>query len=180
MAEENAAAKDASAPAAPSGGGNKQSLLLMLLAVINMAVVAGVGFMLYQGKKKEAAEPKIEHVIKGEHETQEAEAHEEKSFVGKVVPLETFIVNLSGSKGRRIAKVNMELELKGDNVQEEIEKRKAQIRDIIIIILSGKTYDDVSAKDGKEKLREEIKDTVNAFLTKGKIQAVYFTEFIYN
>ena len=180
MAEENAAAKDASTPAPAGGGGNKQSLLLMLLAVINMAVVAGVGFMLYQGKKKEAAEPKIEHVIKGEHETQAAEAHEEKSFVGKVVPLETFIVNLSGSKGRRIAKVNMELELKGDNVQEEIEKRKAQIRDIIIIILSGKTYDDVAVKDGKEKLREEIKDTVNAFLTKGKIQAVYFTEFIYN
>lgn len=179
MAEENAAAKDA-APAAPAGSpSGKQPLILMALAIVNMAVVAGVGFMLYAGKKKEASEPKIEHVIKGEHEAQEKDAHEEKGFVGKVVPLETFIVNLAGSKGRRIAKVNMELELNGSNVQEEIEKRKAQIRDIIIIILSGKTYDEVSNKEGKETLREEVKDTVNAFLTKGKIQAVYFTEFIY-
>lgn len=180
MAEENAAAKDAQAPAAAASSGSKQPIILMALALVNMLVVAGVGFMLYQGKKKEAAEPKIEHVIKGEHEAQEKEAHEEKAFVGKVVPLETFIVNLSGSKGRRIAKVNMELELKGDNVQDEIDKRKAQIRDIIIILLSGKTYDDVATKEGKEQLREEIKDTVNAFLTKGKIQSVYFTEFIYN
>ena len=180
MAEENAAAKDA-APAAPAGSsGSKQSMILMALAVVNMAVVAGVGFMIYQGKKKDAAEPKIEHVIKGEHEAQEHEAKEEKQFVGKVIPLETFIVNLAGSKGRRIAKVNMEIELNGPAVQEEIDKRKAQIRDIIIIILSGKTYDEVATKDGKETLREEIKDTVNAFLTKGKIQSVYFTEFIYN
>lgn len=178
MAEEKAAA--AEAPAAPAAPSSKQPVILMALAVVNMLVVAGVGFMLYQGKKKDAAQPKVEHVIEGEAHAQEKEAHEEKPFSGKVVPLETFIVNLSGSKGRRIAKVNMEIELKGENVQDEIDKRKAQIRDIIIILLSGKTYDEISLREGKEQLREEIKDTVNAFLTKGKIQNVFFTEFIYN
>lgn len=179
MAEENAAAKEA-APAAPAESKGKSPILLYVLAIVNMAVVFGVGFMLYKGKQKEAAEPKIEQVIKGEHEAQEKEAGEEKAFVGKVVPLETFIVNLSGSKGRRIAKVNMELELKGEQVTVEIEKRKAQIRDIIIIILSSKTYDEVSTREGKDGLKNEIKDTLNAFLTKGKIVNVYFTEFIYN
>lgn len=180
MAEENAAAKEA-APAAPAQGPNSKSpILLIALAVINMLVVAGVGFMLYKGKQKDAAEPKIEHVIKGEHDAQEKESHEEKAFIGKVVPLETFIVNLSGSKGRRIAKVNMELELQGEQVQVEIDKRKAQIRDIIIIILSSKTYDAVAEREGKDSLKNEIKDTLNAFLTKGKIVNVYFTEFIYN
>ncbi len=181
MAEENAA-KEAPAAAAPAPGndGNKSPVLLIALAVINMLVVAGVGFMLYQGKKKEAAEPKIQDVIKGEHEQQAKEATEEKSFIGKVIPLETFIVNLSGTKGRRIAKVNMELELQGPQVQLEIEKRKAQIRDIIIIILSSKTYDEVAQREGKDSLKNEIKDTLNAFLTKGKILNVYFTEFIYN
>lgn len=178
MAEEKAAAPEA-APAPSGSSSGKQSLILMALAVVNMLVVAGVGFMVWQAKKKEAAEPKIEHVIKGEHEAQQAEAVEEKSFIGKVIPLETFVVNLAGSKGRRIAKVNIELELAGDNVQIEIEQRKAQVRDIIIIILSGKTYDQVANKEGKDQLRDEIKDTVNAFLTKGKIKNVFFTEFIY-
>jgi flagellar FliL protein len=179
VAEENAAAKEA-APAAPAEGKGKSPILLYVLAIVNMAVVLGVGFMLYKGKQKEAAEPKIEQVIKGEHEAQEKEAGEEKAFVGKVIPLETFIVNLSGSKGRRIAKINMEIELKGEQVAVEIEKRKAQIRDIIIIILSSKTYDEVSTREGKDGLKNEIKDTLNAFLTKGKIINVYFTEFIYN
>ena len=64
--------------------------------------------------------------------------------------------------------------------QEEIEKRKAQVRDIIIIILSSKTYEDVSSREGKDRLRNEIKDTINSFLVQGKIANVFFTEFIYN
>ena len=134
VAEEKAAAAEVSA--SPAGGAGQKPILLIALAVINMLVVAGVGFMLYQGKKKEAAEPKIEDVIKGEAEAQHHEKTEEKEIIGKVIPLETFIVNLAGSKGRKVAKVNMELEVQGDRVLEEIEKRKAQIRDIIIIILS--------------------------------------------
>lgn len=177
MAEEKAAAP---APeAAPSGGSSKAPILLIALAVINMLVVAGVGFMLFQNRKKEAAEPKLEHVVKGEHETHEHEKTEEKSVVGKIIPLETFIVNLAGSKGRRIAKVNIELEISGENLMTEIEQRKAQIRDMIIILLSGKTYDQVATKEGKDQLREEIMKTVNSFLTKGKINQVYFTEFLY-
>lgn len=178
MAEEKAEAVEAAAPA--GGGSGQKPILLIAMAVINMLIVAGVGFMLYSGKKKEAAEPKIEHVIKGEHEAQEKEKTEEKEFVGKVIPLETFIVNLAGSKGRKVAKVNMELELKGEKVAEEIDKRKAQIRDIIIIILSSKTYEEVSNREGKDSLRSEIKDTINAFLVQGKISNVFFTEFIYN
>ena len=184
MAEEKApAAADAAAAAPASGSGakaSKQTLILMVLAVVNMVVVAGVGFMIFTGKKKDAAEPKIEHVIKGEHETQEQEQMEEKEVIGKVIPLETFLVNLAGSKGHRVAKLNLEMEVENEAVSQEIEQRKAQIRDIIIVLLSSRTYDQVSSKEGQDGLKEEIKDTVNKFLTKGKIKQVYFTDFIYS
>lgn len=183
MAEEKAAAPAAEAPAPAAGGGNKNNIIYIVLIFINMIFLAGVGWMIYQGKKKDNAEPKIEHVIKGEHETQESEHKEEKQFVGKVIPLETFIVNLAGSKGRKVAKVMMELELKDNkdkNVADEIDKRKAQVRDIIIIILSAKKYEEISTKEGIENLKNEIKDTINSFLTNGKITNVFFTEFIYN
>ena len=179
MAEEKAAAP--SAESSQGGGSSGQKpVLWMALAIVNMLVVGLVGFMLYKGREKEAAQPKLEHVIGGEAQAQAREAIEEKQFVGKVVPLETFIVNLAGSKGRKVAKVNMELELKGSGVAEEIEKRKAQIRDYIIIILSSKTYEEISTKEGKNNLRAEIKDTINSYLTQGKITNVFFTEFIYN
>lgn len=160
--------------------GKQKPTLFIILSIFNMVIVVAVGVMLYLGKKKEAAQPTIEDVVRGEHEAQEKVKANADTYIGNLIPLETFLVNLAGSRGRKLAKVNMELEVEGEQVQEEIEKRKAQIRDIIIILLSSKTYSQVEDKEGKEHLRDEIRDTVNAFLTKGKINKVYFTEFIFN
>src|ERR1044072_7106916 len=144
-----------------------------------MAVVVGVGVMLFLGQKKKAAEPGIDDVIKGEKKTLEQEERS-KEFIGKLVPLEQFLVNLSGAHGRKLLKINMEFEESNAEVQEEIEKIKPKIRDYIIIIASSKSYAEVSTKDGKDALREEIKNQINLFLTKGQISKVFFTEFLFN
>lgn len=180
LAEEKEASTEPAATVAKSSIMDSKPYLLIGLVVINMLVVAFVGFMIWKGKKIEEAKPGIEKVIEGEIQTQQTEQIQSADEVGKVIPLETFIVNLAGSKGRKVLKVNMELEVKGQEVIQEIENRKAQIRDFIIIILSSKSYDEVSAKEGKDALRNEIKDNINSFLSKGKIINVYFTELIYN
>jgi flagellar FliL protein len=166
------------APIVVSSSGDRP-ILFIALAVFNMIVVVVVGAMIYANKKREAAEPKIDSVIRSEHDAQKKE-QEEPEFIGKLIPLETFLVNLSGSRGQKLAKINMELEVNNDEVQKEIEKLKPKIRDIIIIILSSKAYAQVATTEGKDALREEIRDQVNLFLTKGQINRVYFTEFIYN
>ncbi len=176
MADEKASTEAAPAAAAPAG---QKPYLLIALVVINMVVVGFVGFMVWKSRKTEQAKPGIEQVIDGENKTQHEEENKVEE-VGKVIPLETFIVNLAGSKGRKVLKVNMELEVKGQEIIQEIDNRKAQIRDFIIIILSSKSYEEVSTKEGKDSLRNEIKDNVNSFLSKGKIMNVYFTELIYN
>lgn len=176
VAEEAKAA--AAAPA--GGGGGKQSLLLIVLAVVNMIAVGAVGFMLYSSRQKEAKENTIEQVVQGEAEAQHEDHAKEALPKAPVVPLETFIVNLAGSKGRRILRLDLELEVSDSKVVAEIDLRKAQIRDIIIIMLSGRTYDQIAAKDGKNELREDFKGTLNAFLTKGKVTNVYFTNLLYN
>ncbi len=182
MAEEKAAPAEVSpAPAAPSAG--PKPILLIALLLVNMIVLGGVAFMLFKSRQTESSQPKLEHVIRGEDEALKMEAHEDKEFVGKVVPLETFVINLANSKGRKVAKINIELELfdnEGQSVADEIDKRKAQVRDMILIILSSKSYDEVSNRDGKDELRTEIKDNLNSFLNNGKITNVFFTEFIYN
>jgi flagellar FliL protein len=121
----------------------------------------------------------VDDVIQGEHVQQVHDA-ENPVFIGKLIPLETFLVNLAGSRGQKLVKINMELEVNNADVQMEIEKLKPKIRDIIIIIVSGKSYQQLSTKEGKDALREEIRDQVNLFLTKGQINRVYFTEFLYN
>ena len=177
MAEQNAAPAPAPESSGSSSGG--KPTLFILLAIINMAVVMGVGAMLYLGQKKKEAEPGIDDVIKGEAQKK----HEEetsKEFIGKLVPLETFLVNVSGTRGRKLVKINMELEVTNAEVQEEVEKIKPKIRDYIIIIASSKAFSEISTKEGKDALREEIKNQINLFLTKGQINNVYFTEFLLN
>ncbi len=178
MAEQKAPESAAAPAAAPSSSGGKP-ILFIALAIINMLVVAGVGAMIYLNKKKQAAKPTIDQVIQGEAAEQKQE-QENPEFIGNLVPLDTFLVNLAGSRGQKLVKVDMELEVSNDSVEKEIEAIKPKIRDIIIIILSSKTYAEVATEDGKNALRNEIRDKVNLFLTKGRIKRVYFTEFIYN
>lgn len=182
MAEEQAEAQEqpaSPAPAAPAPSGGKPTLFI-ILAIVNMLVVGAVGYMVWQGNMQREAEPGIDDVIQGEAEAQANPEEAEDVVMGQLIPMETFLVNLAGSRGRKLAKINMELEVEGEKVEEEIEKRKPQIRDIIIILLSSKAYAQVATKEGKDFLRDEIRDTVNAFLTTGKIKSVYFTEFVYN
>lgn len=200
MSEEKAAA---ASPADSGGHEAKPSkpILLYALVVLNMAVVGGVGAMVYMGRAKDkanaqaldkAANGLVKDAEKGEAGGHEAKGEgkegehgagggeEAQEFIGKTIPMETFLVNLSGNRGNKLLKVNMDLELEGGKIAEEIDKRKPQIRDIIIILLSSKTYAQLSSPEGKEFLRDEIRDTVNSFLTTGKIKRVLFTEFLFN
>jgi len=98
--------------------------------------------------------------------------------LGPTYPLEAFIVNLAGTGGERYLKINMELELKESSLVSEMEKRKPQVRDTLLLLLSSKTFDDIATFRGKTKLRNEITSRLNAFLVPGSVKKVYFTEFV--
>jgi len=53
-----------------------------------------------------------------------------------------------------------------------------QIRDLLLTLLSSKTFDEVRTAEGKQQLREEIIARVNQVLDRDVVKAVYFTEFI--
>lgn len=152
---------------------------LLVFALIAMAVQSYLIYSFMTAKHGKDDLAKIEEGQKKEASEAEQEG-ESVQTEGPTVPLESFIVNLAESKGRRIAKVSVEFQLTNREVQDEIERRKAEIRDMVLILLTSKTYQEISTKEGKDFLRVEIKDTVNAFLTSGKIERVLFTQFAYN
>lgn len=171
----------AAKPAAPAAPG--KPILLIIVAVLNMVAMVAVVMITMKSHKEEAHKAKLEDVVQGEVDDAHKQAEhgeKEENYIGKIMPLETFLVNLSGANGRKVVKVNMELELDGEKVEEELEKRKPQIRDIVLNLLGSKTYDEVNSVQGREQLRTEIRDNVNAFLVKGKIKQIYFTELIVN
>ncbi len=60
----------------------------------------------------------------------------------------------------------------------ELSQRKAEIRDIILRILNSKQKSQLDENVDKERLKEEIKKSINNVLIHGEIQEVYYDEFV--
>ena len=110
--------------------------------------------------------------------TQPGQSAVVKHSLGPIYTLDTFIVNLADKGGKRYLRVTIDLELQNSEMQAEIVKRLPQVRDSILMILPSKRFDDISSMDGKVALRDEILNTLNGFLTQGKIAKIYFKEFV--
>ena len=94
-----------------------------------------------------------------------------------VYTLEPFVVNLSGSGGRRYLKMKMTVEMDGTKL-EKLTTQTYKIRDALIILLSSKTLEDISGAEGKYSLREEIKVRLDRIIGKDIIKNVYLLEFV--
>jgi len=82
-------------------------------------------------------------------------------------------------------KATMLLELNADNrsekqnaaLLEEVKRREPQIRDLIIREVSGKTFREVNSPQGKEMLKDELRQKINGILTRGELKRIMFTSF---
>ena len=92
------------------------------------------------------------------------------------LPLETFIVNLQ-VKGSFL-KTSIQLEFTEPVLPKTIESEVPKIRDAVIRVLSAKGSAEILTAEGKERLREELRDAINQTLGAEDVSKVYFTEFI--
>jgi len=123
--------------------------------------------------KKEPASTSKKKEEKGKEGHEGAEKEE-----SLVVPVDTIVVNLSGSNGRRYLKAKINLEAKDGDVKKIIEAKSIQIKDRLISIISSKTLEDIDGLEAQENLRKEIKDAVDVVLKVEGVLQVYFTEFV--
>ena len=89
-----------------------------------------------------------------------------------------YTVNLADSGQRRYLKVQITLAFEDGKLQDELTKKKAQVRDLVITILRSRTALDLENSEGMETLRSEIKAGLNAVLAQGQLAEVYFTDFL--
>ena len=96
-----------------------------------------------------------------------------------LMPLgEEILVNLADPLKQRYLRLDFTLVLDTEKTQLEVEKRKAQIRDIVISICRTKTSEKLREKEGNSNLRNEILSAINAILPEGKVLDIFFTDFI--
>jgi flagellar FliL protein len=104
----------------------------------------------------------------------------EANRVKYMVPLgEDLVVNLADPSGRRFVRVNLTIVTDAEETQEEIVRRKPQIRDAVIKILRTKTVDKIREEEGILNIRNEIITAITDMLPFGQVIDVFFTEFVY-
>jgi flagellar FliL protein len=100
--------------------------------------------------------------------------------IGPLVSLgEEIIVNINSERGfEHYLKIQLTLEVDSEKTQVEVSKRIPQIRDLTISILSSKTKEKISEKEGKDLVRSEIINSINKNLTIGRVRRVFFEDFV--
>jgi flagellar FliL protein len=144
-------------------------VIIISVAVLFMGMV-GAGFFILWNK--------ISQVPLDPAKVAEMPVEEEENAIGPLYTLDTMIVNLADHGGKRYLRVTMALELSDTEAVGTIESRLPQIRDAVLMILPTKTYDDVSTTDGKIALRNQVMEKINLLMTKGRVNNIYFTEFV--
>ena len=96
-----------------------------------------------------------------------------------LLPLgDEIVVNLADPLKQKYVKLNFTIVLDSEETQAEIEKRKAQVRDIVIKICRAKNSEELREKEGNDKLRNEIITAINEILPFGQVMDIFFTDFI--
>jgi chemotaxis protein MotB len=106
-----------------------------------------------------------------------------KKFKGPpgLVNMETFLVNISDGGGERFARLQLRLTVVPFGTAQKIdgdEMMQAKMRDRILTLLTGKTYDDLASPIGKEGFRREIKTVLDPIIEDGQIEEVLFQDFV--
>jgi len=94
-----------------------------------------------------------------------------------ITSLGTFTVNLRGTGGGRV--LRLEVQVEGPGAQAAaITARSPQIRDSIITAVSDYTWSELEGAGGKTRLRDELFARVNGAAAPSVVERIYFTQFV--
>jgi flagellar FliL protein len=185
--------KTESAPSLGGGASSSASKLPLILTAVNTLVTLAMVAVLFVSFQRDKKKPSVEDIAanaapKADEKGKEGEGKGEKgkegekkksADYGKMVTLEQFTVNLStpGSVNPKFVRVNISLEVPNDDAEGEVTSKMPQVRNVIIDLFNSKRPQDLATAEGREYLKDEIKNAINGFMVSGKIRGVYFTNF---
>lgn len=142
---------------APTPAQKKKSLTLVFVIVAALIGVVGLGlyFLLQPAQPASAA-----------------------GTASATLPLETFVVNLSGSGDRAYLRVSISLGLSHPLPRNKEEIPIALVRDTILSVLSSARAEQLTQAEGKNKLKSDLLQALQDRVPQLGIVDVYFTEFL--
>ncbi|MFW5735208.1 MAG: flagellar basal body-associated FliL family protein [Oceanidesulfovibrio sp.] len=153
----------------------KKSPLKWILLIVLLLVLGGGGYFAYT---KFFAGPKEQNATTEAEDQQAAQDEQAASGDSQVVSLAPFLVNLADPLGRRYLKLTLDVEVASEQAAEALSTNEPKVRDALIMLLSSKTFSELSSMESKIILKKEIVERLNLVLGGSKVQQVYFTEMV--
>jgi len=160
-----------------SSGGGRRLLARLLLVALTLGPTAAGAWLayFYYPSLAQAAEQ-----FSGTDDDTKDKAKDEAKPVeyGQFMELQGFIINPAGTGGTRYLMINLGLESAKSGVLEELKEKEVVVRDTVLKLLSQRTVEELADISLRTQLKQELRDAVNAVLRKGKIDRVYFTQYV--
>lgn len=166
--------KSEAAAAAPA---SKATLWVTILVALAALVAGGGGAMFYVASQNQKQAQAEEGAEKGKGK---GKPRLPAQFVELDPP---FVVNFEAKGLMRFLQVSIEVMTRDPETVDLVKKNDPMIRNDLIMLLANQRYEEISTRDGKEKLRAEaLKVVADAIASEGgdgsKIEQLYFTSFV--
>jgi flagellar FliL protein len=157
------------ADAKPKAKGKGKLLIIIAGAVVLLGGGAGAFFLMKGGEKKDAPTAAKKEAVK---------------LPSIYVPLDPpFVVNFDSGQGARFLQITVQLMTRAPELAEFIKAHDPVIRNDLLLMFGNQKVEEVSTREGKEKLRESALQAVRKIIGSegGKaeaLEALYFTSFV--
>lgn len=148
----------------------KKSKTILFIILGAAILLLGVGGYFAYTKFLAPKPPPVEHAPVNPADAPES--------VGEIVTLDPFVVNLADPKGNRYLKMKISLELDTKEAADRAQKGTPKLRDIVIMMLTSLSFEEVMTPEGKLRIRDELLERFNRVTRPDKIKNIYFSEFV--
>lgn len=150
--------------------------ILILVGVV--VVMAAAAFMITKMVIKPAMAPPAVEVETAVEEKPAEEAEHEGEAKAEVYLISNLLVNPTGTGGTRYLSASVGIEVKSAAVIEKLRLRDLQVRDLLILVLSSRTVEELTNSRAREQMRQEILGRLNQLLGGEQLSAVYFVDYV--
>ena len=148
--------------------------IMGIITVVMLTILIGIsGFIAFQLMSKDEAAGKDDPAIEKPVAADVVEAPTEG---GEMINLDDFTVNLTDEESKFL-RTKISIDPNGPEAEVRINSINTKVKDLIITILSSKSFAEIKTAEGKSKLKEEIVFRLNR-ITDNAVRNVYFTDFV--
>lgn len=140
--------------------GNKTTTILLIVLIVLVLVMGGVGAWLFMSKDGDSSNASDKSQSADKTHTEDKKDEELKPLIYTTLVPE-FVVNFGSGSKVRYLQVDLQIASRDQNATDIVNTYRPVIRNDILVLLSGLSFEELRMRDGKEALQKKILNTVN-------------------